>query len=165
MGIQIDYERLYSEFLPVLLKVAMNVVHDRETAEEVCQEAFIRLFERKLPFLREEEVRFWLIRVVKNLSLNIYRKRKNESNAVAKLQRIQRSYAPSAEDLFSATEETQRLRQAIDELPAKLKEVIVLKEFGNMNYKEIASALRISESNVKVRVFRAKERLTEILNG
>ena len=46
MGIQIDYERLYSEFLPVLLKVAMNVVHDRETAEEICQEALIRLFER-----------------------------------------------------------------------------------------------------------------------
>ena len=49
--------------------------------------------------------------------------------------------------------------------PDKLKEVLVLKEFGEMNYKEIARALRISESNVKVRVFRAKEKLAEILNG
>lgn len=165
MGIQINYEGLYSEFLPVLLKVAMNVVRDRETAEEICQEAFIRLFERKIPFLREEEVRYWLIRVVKNLSLNAYRKRKNESHAVARLQRIHRPYAPSAEELFSAEEESERLRQAVDSLPAKLKEVIVLKEFGDMNYKEIAKVLRISESNVKVRVFRAKEKLTEILNG
>ena len=50
MGIQIDYDALYSGFLPVLMKVALNVVHDTETAEEICQEAFIRLFERKIPF-------------------------------------------------------------------------------------------------------------------
>lgn len=165
MGIQIDYERLYSEFLPVLLKVAMNVVHDRETAEEICQEAFIRLFERKIPFLKEVEVRFWLVRVVKNLSLNIYRKRKNEFNAVSKLQRIHRAYSPSAEDLYTAVEDEQRFREAVDALPDKLKEVVVLKEFGDMNYREIAKTLRISESNVKVRVFRAREKLTELLNG
>lgn len=165
MGIRIDYDALYSGFLPILLKVALNVVHDMETAEEICQEAFIRLFERKIPFSREEEVRFWLIRVVKNLSLNVFRKRKNEAAAVEKLQQIHRSAAPSAEELFSAEEEKRRFREAVDSLPDKWKEVLILKEFGEMNYKEIAKTLRISESNVKVRVFRAKEKLAEILNS
>lgn len=165
MGIRIDYDALYSGFLPILLKVALNVVHDMETAEEICQEAFIRLFERKIPFSKEEEVRFWLIRVVKNLSLNVFRKRKNEAAAVEKLQQIHRSAAPSAEELFSAEEEKRRFREAVDSLPAKWKEVLILKEFGEMNYKEIAKTLRISESNVKVRVFRAKEKLAEILNS
>lgn len=165
MGIRIDYDALYSDFLPILLKVALNVVHDMETAEEICQEAFIRLFERKIPFSKEEEVRFWLIRVVKNLSLNVFRKRKNEAAAVEKLQQIHRSAAPSAEELFSAEEEKRRFREAVDSLPDKWKEVLILKEFGEMNYKEIAKTLRISESNVKVRVFRAKEKLAEILNS
>ena len=165
MGIRIDYDALYSGFLPILLKVALNVVHDMETAEEICQEAFIRLFERKIPFAKEEEVRFWLIRVVKNLSLNVFRKRKNEAAAVEKLQQIHRSAAPSAEELFSAEEEKRRFREAVDSLPDKWKEVLILKEFGEMNYKEIAKTLRISESNVKVRVFRAKEKLAEILNS
>ena len=165
MGIRIDYDALYSGFLPILLKVALNVVHDMETAEEICQEAFIRLFERKIPFSKEEEVRFWLIRVVKNLSLNVFRKRKNEAAAVEKLQQIHRSAAPSAEELFSAEEEKRRFREAVDSLPDKWKEVLILKEFGEMNYKEIAKTLRISESNVKVRVFRAKEMLAEILNS
>lgn len=165
MGIRIDYDALYSGFLPILLKVALNVVHDMETAEEICQEAFIRLFERKIPFSKEEEVRFWLIRVVKNLSLNVFRKRKNEAVAVEKLQQIHRSAAPSAEELFSAEEEKRRFREAVDSLPDKWKEVLILKEFGEMNYKEIAKTLRISESNVKVRVFRAKEKLAEILNS
>ena len=165
MGIRIDYDALYSGFLPILLKVALNVVHDMETAEEICQEAFIRLFERKIPFSKEEEVRFWLIRVVKNLSLNVFRKRKNEAAAVEKLQQIHRSAAPSAEELFSVEEEKRRFREAVDSLPDKWKEVLILKEFGEMNYKEIAKTLRISESNVKVRVFRAKEKLAEILNS
>ena len=165
MGIRIDYDALYSGFLPILLKVALNVVHDMETAEEICQEAFIRLFERKIPFSKEEEVRFWLIRVVKNLSLNVFRKRKNEAAAVEKLQQIHRSAAPSAEELFSAEEEKRRFREAVDSLPDKWKEVLILKEFGEMNYREIAKTLRISESNVKVRVFRAKEKLAEILNS
>lgn len=165
MGIRIDYDALYSGFLPILLKVALNVVHDMETAEEICQEAFIRLFERKIPFSKEEEVRFWLIRVVKNLSLNVFRKRKNEAAAVEKLQQIHRSAAPSAEELFSAEEEKRRFREAVDSLPDKWKEVLILKEFGEMNYKEIAKTLHISESNVKVRVFRAKEKLAEILNS
>lgn len=165
MGIRIDYDALYSGFLPILLKVALNVVHDMETAEEICQEAFIRLFERKIPFSKEEEVRFWLIRVVKNLSLNVFRKRKNEAAAVEKLQQIHRSAAPSAEELFSAEEEKRRFRESVDSLPDKWKEVLILKEFGEMNYKEIAKTLRISESNVKVRVFRAKEKLAEILNS
>ncbi len=165
MGIRIDYDALYFGFLPILLKVALNVVHDMETAEEICQEAFIRLFERKIPFSKEEEVRFWLIRVVKNLSLNVFRKRKNEAAAVEKLQQIHRSAAPSAEELFSAEEEKRRFREAVDSLPDKWKEVLILKEFGEMNYKEIAKTLRISESNVKVRVFRAKEKLAEILNS
>ena len=165
MGIRIDYDALYSGFLPILLKVALNVVRDMETAEEICQEAFIRLFERKIPFSKEEEVRFWLIRVVKNLSLNVFRKRKNEAAAVEKLQQIHRSAAPSAEELFSAEEEKRRFREAVDSLPDKWKEVLILKEFGEMNYKEIAKTLRISESNVKVRVFRAKEKLAEILNS
>ena len=161
MGIRIDYDALYSGFLPILLKVALNIVHDMETAEEICQEAFIRLFERN----KEEEVRYWLIRVVKNLSLNVFRKRKNEAAAVEKLQQIHRSAAPSAEELFSAEEEKRRFREAVDSLPDKWKEVLILKEFGEMNYKEIAKTLRISESNVKVRVFRAKEKLAEILNS
>lgn len=163
MGIQINYDTLYSDFLPVLLKVSMNIVREQETAEELCQEAFIRLFERKISFSREEEVRYWLIRVVKNLSLNVCRKRKNEANAVSKIQRNHRVYSPSVEDLYTAQEDTERLRAAIDLLPDKLKEVLVLKEFGELNYNEIGKALRISESNVKVRVFRAREKLMELL--
>jgi RNA polymerase sigma-70 factor (ECF subfamily) len=55
------------------------------------------------------------------------------------------------------------VQEALNILPEKLRIVLVLKEYGNLNYKEIASALDISEGNVKVRVYRARERLARYL--
>ena len=48
-------------------------------------------------------------------------------------------------------------------LPPKMKEVLVLREYGGLNYKEIGETLGITEGNVKVRVFRAREQLTKLI--
>jgi len=55
--------------------------------------------------------------------------------------------------------------EALEQLPENLRIVLVLKEYGELNYKEIGRALGISEGNVKVRVFRARERLSILLNS
>ena len=55
--------------------------------------------------------------------------------------------------------------EAMNKLPEKLRIVLVFKEYAEMNYKEIGRALGISEGNVKVRVFRARERLAVLLRG
>ena len=61
------------------------------------------------------------------------------------------------------SESIKTAREALNKLPPKLKEVIVLKEYGDMNYKDIGKALGITEGNVKVRVFRARKLLEEML--
>ena len=55
------------------------------------------------------------------------------------------------------------VQQALDKLPYKLRIVLVLKEYANLNYKAIGSILGISEGNVKVRIFRAREQLEKLL--
>jgi RNA polymerase sigma-70 factor (ECF subfamily) len=57
------------------------------------------------------------------------------------------------------------VQDAVDKLPRSLRDVIVLKEYGGLPYSEIAKTLGISEGNVKVRVHRARERLTNLLEG
>ncbi len=56
-------------------------------------------------------------------------------------------------------ESAEELKKGLDALPESLKSVLVLKEYGGLNYKEIGRALGISEGNVKVRAFRAREAL------
>ena len=62
-------------------------------------------------------------------------------------------------------ETREEVREALDKLPENLRIVLILKEYGELNYKEIGRSLGISEGNVKVRVFRARERLSGILNA
>ena len=57
----------------------------------------------------------------------------------------------------------EKVNKALEQLPENLKAPLVLREFGGLNYKEIASTLGISESNVKVRIFRAREALGKLL--
>jgi RNA polymerase sigma-70 factor (ECF subfamily) len=63
------------------------------------------------------------------------------------------------------TESAEELRRGLESLPDGLKAVLVLKEYGGLNYKEIGRALGISEGNVKVRAFRAREALFAKLGG
>ena len=69
----------------------------------------------------------------------------------------------SGETELLKDEAVQIAQQALEKLPPKLKEVLVMKEYSDMNYKEIGEALGISEGNVKVRVFRAREQLAKLI--
>ncbi len=160
-----EFEAVYTEFLPLLLKISCNITKNMEVAEELCQDAFIKLYERKVPFLSKNDVKYWLIRVVKNLSLNHFNRNKIDRNAMAKIKKISKVDYPSAEKEVFRDINAGIVKQAIDKLPDKYREIIVLKEYGCLSYKDISKTLKISESNVKVRVFRAKEMLLKILEG
>ena len=56
-----------------------------------------------------------------------------------------------------------KAREALKKLPKNLREVLMLREYGDLNYKEIAKVLGITEGNVKVRVFRAREQLLKLI--
>ena len=61
------------------------------------------------------------------------------------------------------SETVNKVKAALELLPEKLREVLVLREYGDMNYKEIGQMLGITEGNVKVRVFRAREQLIKLI--
>ena len=57
----------------------------------------------------------------------------------------------------------QKAREALKKLPKNLQDVLMLREYGDMNYKEIGKVLGITEGNVKVRIFRAREQLVKLI--
>ncbi|MBQ6567666.1 MAG: RNA polymerase sigma factor, partial [Treponema sp.] len=69
----------------------------------------------------------------------------------------------SGETELLKKETVEKAKEALEKLPPKLKEVLVLREYGGMNYKEIGKILGITEGNVKVRVFRAREQLLKYI--
>jgi RNA polymerase sigma factor (sigma-70 family) len=158
-----SFDVVYAALFPVIYRVSLGVTGDKETAEDLCHEAFIKLMERAdlLPDL--EQSKYWLIRVVKNLSLNYDKRRNREKLALAKLTRLTPGVAESSEKLVMKAETRSSVQTALDSLPYTLRAPLVFREYGDLSYKDIGAILGISESNVKVRIFRARERLAAAL--
>jgi RNA polymerase sigma-70 factor (ECF subfamily) len=160
-----EFRRLYDTTFQILFRVAYRITNSKEAAEDLCQESFFRLYEKNMVFPNPEEAKYWLIRVVKNASLNYAKRKERERKAYQRIFRENDRREETGEGLLVKKETSEEIKEALDQLPENLRMVLVLKEYAEMNYKEIGVVLGISEGNVKVRVFRARERLAAILQN
>ena len=158
-----DFRKLYDATMQLLFKVSYRVVNDEEAAEDLVHDSFIKANEKKLVFPSLDDAKFWLIRVVKNASLNYAKRKIREANAYHKVLYESRQQIEGGESVLLKNETVEKVKAALDLLPPKMKEVLVLREYGGLNYKEIGETLGITEGNVKVRVFRAREQLTKLI--
>jgi RNA polymerase sigma-70 factor (ECF subfamily) len=158
-----EFRGFYDTVFPILFRVAYRIASSAEAAEDLCQEAFFRLHEKKMVFPNQEEAKYWLIRVVKNAALNYAKRKSRERKAYQKAFREEMRVEENGEGLFLKQESREEIRAALEKLPGNLRIVLILKEYGELNYKEIGRTLGISEGNVKVRVFRAREKLAQLL--
>ncbi|MEN6491290.1 MAG: RNA polymerase sigma factor [Rectinema sp.] len=183
-GQEPDFDRIFVQNIDLLLRIAVRITNDWESAEDVVQDAFGKLIEKRMQFPSDEDARFWLIRVVKNGAINWSKRKVREFKAYEHWWNAETTQAKtsanaalngeeqnqnagtdqSAEHELLMEESAQEVRAALMRLPEKLRIVLILKEYEGMNYKEIAKVLGITEGNVKVRAFRAREALFSLLN-
>lgn len=159
------FRQVYDQVFPVIMKVAFHVTYNLDVSEDICQDAFIRFFDKNMVFETMDDAKFWLIRVTKNLAINQIKRKARETASIEKLKQVTptSSYNDGASQLLFQ-ESTESVRKAVAQLSEKYKTVIVLKEYAGLDYKQISKILNISESNVKVRVHRARKEL-EVLLG
>jgi RNA polymerase sigma factor (sigma-70 family) len=158
---QLVYEHVY----PIIFRITCRIAGREDVAEELCQEAFIKYYERIETFPDVDQAKYWLIRVAKNLALNTAKRSGRERRAYERVYHEPQRSSRSGEDEVLRKESEREVQAALSRLPEKMRIVLVLKEYGQLNYREIGSILGITEGNVKVRVFRARERLLELLEG
>jgi RNA polymerase sigma-70 factor (ECF subfamily) len=161
-----DFRALYESAFPILFRVSYRITRDEDAAEDLTQVAFSRIYEKNMSFPSLDVAKYWLIRVVKNASLNYAKRKERERKAYEKsFRETAHRKEETGEEAIIKKETAEEIREALDQLPEKLRIVLILKEYGELNYKEIGRALGISEGNVKVRAFRARERLMAILEN
>ena len=158
------FAELFDVFYSDLLRVAWRICGRSDVAEELCQEAFLRYYERRDRLPVGVEARYWLIRVVKNLAFNYEKRLSREREAYRVYARQPRIESRNeGERSILAEESREHVREALLEIPYKLRVALILKEYAGYPYVDIARILRISEGNVKIRVFRARQHLSKIL--
>ena len=157
------FRELYNAVFPILFRVVRRITSSEEAAEDLCQDAFFRFYEKKMAFPSLDEAKYWLIRVATNASLNYAKRKDRERKAYQKAFREDTRQMETGESALLEKESKQEIQEALQKLPRNLRMVLILKEYGDLNYKKIGQILGISEGNVKVRVFRARERLAGLL--
>jgi len=159
-----SFEKVYQTVYPILIRVTYHITGDLAIAEDLCQEAFIRYYQREAPFPNLDQAKYWLIRVVKNLAFNHEKRKGRERRAHDRVLKEPQREVESGETEVIRKETYEIVKSALYKLPYKLRTVLVLREYGGLNYKEIAAILKITEGNVKVRVFRAREQLSKLID-
>jgi RNA polymerase sigma-70 factor, ECF subfamily len=141
--------------------IAYGVLRNRADAEEVAQDAFARAFRRLAQLRDRERFRAWLTRMTWRLAID--RWRSDRRRAAREQLNAADSWRPSTEDVASARERSAHVWRAIDNLPEKLRIVIVLSAIEGHDTRELAALLEIPEGTVKSRLFTARKALAENL--
>lgn len=151
---QTEFHRLVTRYLDTVYRVALNGCKNHADAEDVVQNTFMKLLNKKEHFIDEEHARKWLIRVAVNECNSLWRSPwKKHTSSLDEL---------TTEPSFSSPEKS-ALYYAVLELPIKYRQAIHLYYFEGYQVKEIADIMGISETAVQTRLLRARQKLKEIL--
>lgn len=165
------FRQLITEYHPLAYGLAYRALGDREDAEEVVQDAFVKIHGALGGFRGESSLKTWILRIVWRLSLN---RRRDRARSPWRRLGLHRTDEEAGERLSAApgegpearllTRERQRLvREQIDQLPAPLREVLILHGFEQLGYEEISRVLEIPVGTVSSRIHGARRRLAAAL--
>lgn len=166
------FERLVERLKGVVYSLAYSMLRSREDAEEAAQDTFLKLFRSRDQFDASRRLEPWLLRIGGNTCRDVLRRRVARAGVLTgpEGEQLARHVADPDSTSREWTEATREaVRAAIADLSDKLRLPLVLKYVNGFTNPQIASALGISVSNVKVRVARAKDvlqsRLDEVVES
>ena len=145
--------------------MAYSVLRNQADAEDAVQEAFLRVLRHRESLDEIRDQRVWLIRIVWNVVLDRKRRLKTrpETDDVDELARVLPANGLTAEQRAAAAQHHAHVLACVEQLPAKERQVLELSAFEELSSVEIAEVLRISESSVRSRLFRARNLMAELL--
>lgn len=155
-----EFEAALGETSTLAFRVAYSVLRCREEAEDVAQEALVRAYRRFHQLRDRTRLRAWLVRITFRLALDEQRARRRR---LAREHEAARAALDDTRAAVDAPDESARLWRAIDQLPEGLRWPIVLAAIEGHDIRSVAALLDLPEGTIKSRLFRARQRLKELL--
>lgn len=169
------YETLVREYTPRLLAVARRYLRNEEDARDAVQEGFLLAYRGLEKFHGDSRVSTWLHRIVVNACLMRLRSRRRKpEESIEELlpgfledghqAEPAESWKGKAEDRIDSRQARERVREAIGELPASYRTVLLLRDIEGLDTEETAKALELTPGAVKTRLHRARQALRGLLD-
>jgi RNA polymerase sigma-70 factor, ECF subfamily len=156
------------EYIDCLYRYAVALTGNRVEAQDLVQETYVRAMEAFDRLRADSNVKAWMVTILRNLWFNELRKRRNrprlvEVDADSHLAEGLVGEGYDAHQILESEQDVKRVRAAIEQLPPDFREILVLREFEELSYQEIATVLNCPAGTVMSRLGRARAKLRTLL--
>lgn len=153
-------ELLVRRYEKPLYAFALRVVGERTAAEDAFQESFLKVLRKRHTYRPGSAFRPWLYQICLNVCRDGLRKRSRRPESELPETMVVADPSPGPEVVSQQSALAQRIRQAIEQLPDKHREVFILQYYQGLQYPEISEILEIPVGTVKSRMFHASQKLS-----
>lgn len=141
-----------------LFRLALRITFDRAEAEDIVQDTLIRVWNKREEWQQMDSIEAYCLTIARNLAID--RSQKMESQNLELTPETQEMPdAKMPDQLMEQNEQLSIIHRLINELPEKQRSILQLRDIEGKNYKEIAVILGLTEEQVKVNLFRARQRI------
>lgn len=156
---------LVDRYKHMVFTLAMKILKNHEEAEEVSQDVFLKAYQQLATFKGESKFSTWLYKIAYNRSLDYLKKqgRSLQTHTIDAINEYHLEDIGNVLDEMEATDRKKSVKEAIGKLPEEDAVIITLHYFEEMSLKEIAVVLGQDPNTLKVRLFRSRKRLAELL--
>lgn len=158
-GDQSAFEMIFRFYYPGLVLFATQYVMYKEDAEEIVEDFFIRVWQKKQQINQADSLKPYFFTSIKNSSLNFLYKKKNKDNLIQKMIQLSQNNLLYQPDVFVISDLQEAIRKAIGSLPPKCREVFILCRINGLKNEDVAVKLNLSKRTVETHVSNALKQL------
>ncbi|MBS7255055.1 RNA polymerase sigma factor [Flavobacterium branchiicola] len=156
---------LVDRYKDMIFTLSLKIVKNREEAEEAAQDTFIKAFNSLSKFKGDSKFSTWIYKIAYNASLDRVKKNKKEDNTIS-IDEFSSHLVKTMDNALSALEDKERkqaIQNCLNLLPSDDNFLLTLFYFEDQNLEEIGKIMNINANNVKVKLFRSRQKLATIL--
>lgn len=160
-----SFATLVDRYKDMVYTLALKMLNNKEEAEEIAQDTFIKVFNSLSKFKGESKFSTWVYKVTYNTCLDALKKKKKQNN-VAYIEDFSEHQTKTLEGILDNIDEKERnraIQDCLEELPIDEAFLLTLYYFDDKSIEEVAKVVNISTDNVKIKLFRTRKKLATIL--
>lgn len=152
---------MYNRYKTGVYNYVLRMVNDKMLCEDIVQNVFMKFFENYKNIRNKESSKYWIYTTVRNEIFTYFRTKKSRADQfnVLDTDELEITSEINVENIYEQNEIRNHIMNILEKLPFAQREVYLLKEYGELSYREISHVMNIDEELVKSRLFKTRQKL------